>query len=79
MPSGLNELAAEFLPILVYGGITSVLAYGGLLSELSALQQYGAGEPGLAAWYLFMGILAFYGGVGILRDRLWPAVTGLGA
>lgn len=79
MPSGFNELAAEFLSILVYGGITSALAYGGLLSELTALQQYGAGEPGLAAWYLFMGVLALYGGVSILRDRLWPAVAGLGA
>lgn len=77
MPSGLNELATEFLSIVVYGVVTSALAYGSLLSELSALEQFGAGEPGLAAWYLFMGLLALYGGVSVLRDRLWPAVAKL--
>lgn len=79
MPSALNEPVSEFLSIVVYGVVTSALAYGSLLSELSALEQYGAGEPGLAVWYLFMGLLALYGGVSILRDRLWPAVVGLRA
>lgn len=77
MSSGVNELAAELLSVVFYGAISSILAYGSVLSELSAVEQFGAGEMGLALWYLFIGVLAFYGGVALVRDKLWPSLRAI--
>lgn len=79
MHSGATELGVELLSVAFYGVVTSILAYGGVLSELSALQQYSAGAFGLALWYLCMGLVAFYAVVSVARERFWPALRRVAA
>jgi hypothetical protein len=74
MHSAVPELGTELLSFAFYSLLTSVLAYGGVRSELSALQQFGAGELEIAVWYLILGGVALYAMATILNERLWPTV-----
>lgn len=79
MYSGVPEVGTELLSIAFYSLLTSALAYGGVRSELSALQQFGAGDIGFAVWYLVLGAVALYAVAALLRERLWPAFHSIAA
>lgn len=68
----LIEPAVDLLAILVYTVISAILTYEGLLSELSGIGQFASGgDPALGVWYLFVGTLALYAGLGLFgRDLL---------
>lgn len=72
MHSGLTDLSLEFVSFVFYGVVTSLFAYGGLLSELSAYHQFIAGETGMAVWYLVLGAIALYAVVTVVRERMVP-------
>ncbi|AEN04783.1 hypothetical protein [Halolamina sp.] len=73
MRTELIELAVDLLAILFYAVLSAALTYEGLLSELSGIGQFAnGGDPALGVWYLFVGTLALYAGLGLIgRDLLW--------
>jgi hypothetical protein len=73
MRSELLDPVVDSLVVLFYAVVSAVLTYEGVLSELAALGQFTGGEVGLGVWYLFVGALALYAGVGLVgRDLLLP-------
>jgi len=73
MRPALLDPIADLLAVLFYAVVSAVLTYEGLLSELAALGQLTGGDVGLGLWYLIMGALALYAGVGLIgRERLLP-------
>lgn len=73
MSTTLLELLIDVLTVLFYAAVSAVLTYEGLLSELAALGEFTGGEVGLGVWYLFVGALALYAGLGMVgRELLLP-------
>lgn len=72
MATELLELVVDLLTILLYAVLSAVLTYEGLLSEMSGVGLFtSGGDPALAVWYLFVGALALYAGLGLIgRDLL---------
>lgn len=76
MSSGVSELAIEAVSIALYGALSTALAYGSYLSELTAFDYLGAGDVGLALWFGVMGLVALVAGVSLLREKILPSVLG---
>jgi hypothetical protein len=76
MKAELVEPAVDLGVILLYALLSSLLTAGGLLSELTAVSRFSAGELGLGVWLVFMGVVGMYAGLVLVgRDIVWQRLA----
>ena len=75
MYESLLDLGGEALSVAVYAVGTLVLSALGIFAEYSSLQQFLGGEPLLAGWFAFMGVVAFAFAANLGREKLLPLLA----
>ena len=71
----LLEFGAEYLALFVYAVGTVALSAVGVLAEYNGIRQFLTGEATLAAWYVYVGVVALAFAAKLGRDKILPRVA----
>lgn len=70
------EAVAELIGLAVYPLVASALTVVGALAEFAGVQNLQTGHSMLGAWEIFIGLIALYAALNLVREFVLPQLRG---